>query len=397
MSARLLDGLRVLDLTSVVVGPAATLRLADYGAEIIKVEPPEGDLMRVMGGPSHSRELSPKFMHFNRGKRFVCLDLKQPAALAALRKILAGCDVLISNMRPKALEKLGLDAAACRAKNPALVHCLITGFGPGGPYRGRPAYDTVLQGVSGVAGLSAMRDGAPAYAPFLAVDHVVAEITAGAVLAALVRRARTGEGASLEIPMHETMAAFVMKEHLGAASFSPPLGPPGDKRIIDPHNRPSRTRDGWISITANSDAQARGFLRVIGRADLIDDPRFRTAAARYDNAGDWFALRAALEANTSSHWLAAFEAADVPAMPCHTLDTLRDDPQLRAVALTREVTHPVEGAMTQVRGSVLVDGAPAPSEALAGLRGTDTVAVLREFGVANDEIDALVASGAARS
>ena len=148
---------------------------------------------------------------------------------------------------------------------------------------------------------------------------------------------------------------------------------------------------------SNSDAQAKAFLRVIGRDDLIDDPRFRTAADRYAHASDWFALRRALEANTSAHWLAAFEAADVPAMPCHTLDTLRDDPHLRAVGLTREVTHPQEGAMTQVRGGVIVDGAPAPSEALAGLRGRDTIAVLRESGVADDEIGALIASGAART
>src|SRR4051812_6725325 len=188
MGEQLLAGIRVVDLTTVVVGPAATLRLADYGAEIIKVEAPEGDLMRVIGGPSHSGELSGKFMHFNRAKRFACLDLKQPAALAVMQKLIARADVFISNIRPNALERLGLDGRACLARKADLIHCLITGFGPDGPYRGRPAYDTVLQGASGIAGLTKVRDGAPSYAPFLAVDHVVAEITAGAIAAALFRR-----------------------------------------------------------------------------------------------------------------------------------------------------------------------------------------------------------------
>ncbi|MGZ5897450.1 MAG: CoA transferase, partial [Xanthobacteraceae bacterium] len=170
-----LAGVRVLDLTSVVVGPAATLRLADLGAEIIKVEAPEGDLLRTLGGPSHSGSMSGKFLHFNRDKKFVCLNLRSPEGLTALRRILAGCDVLLTNIRPDALARMKLDAKTCRAEKPDLIHCSITGFGPGGPYRGKPAYDTVLQAASGLAGLSIERDGEPNFAPFLAVDHVVGE------------------------------------------------------------------------------------------------------------------------------------------------------------------------------------------------------------------------------
>jgi crotonobetainyl-CoA:carnitine CoA-transferase CaiB-like acyl-CoA transferase len=394
MAERLLEGVRILDLTTIVVGPAATLRLADYGAEIIKVEAPEGDLMRVSGGPSHSGELSPKFMHFNRSKRFACLDLKQPAARAIMLRLLAHCDVFVSNIRPDALARLGLDAPTCMAHKPELIHCLIAGFGPGGPYRGRPAYDTVLQGASGIAGLTENRDGKPSLAPFLAVDHVVGEITAGAICAALFRRSRTGEGAALEIPMHETMAAFVLKEHLGAATFEPPLGPPGDMRILDVNYRPWPTQDGWITITANSDAQAAALLRTIAREDLISDPRFRTAADRYRNASAWFALRTALKEKPTAHWLRALEAVDVPAMPCHTLATLRDDPQLSAVALTQTVTHPIEGPVTAVRSSILIDDeVPRPSASAKPL-GWDTVDILREIGVALGEIEQLVRTGA---
>ena len=177
-NSRALAGIKVLDLTSVVVGPAATLRLMDLGAEIIKIEPPGGDLLRTLGGPSPSGQLSGKYLHFNRGKRSVCLDLKLPPAREALFAILAGCDVLVSNVRPEALARLGLDAASCRARQPGLVHCSITGFGPGGAYRGRPAYDSVLQGVSGIAGLALQRDGVPRFAPLLIADHVVGEYLA---------------------------------------------------------------------------------------------------------------------------------------------------------------------------------------------------------------------------
>ena len=300
MGEQLLAGIRVVDLTTVVVGPAATLRLADYGAEVIKIEAPQGDLMRVIGGPSHTGELSGKFMHFNRSKRFACLNLKLPSARAIMQKLTARCDVFISNIRPNALERLGLDARACLSRKPDLIHCLIAGFGPGGPYRGRPAYDTVLQGASGIAGLTQVRDGTPGYAPFLAVDHVVGEITAGAIAAALFKRIRTGQGTALEIPMHETMAAFVLKEHMGASTFVPPLGPPGDMRVLDSFNRPWPTQDGWITITANSDAQAAALLRTIGREELIADPRFLTVADRYRNASAWFGLRSALERQADS-------------------------------------------------------------------------------------------------
>ncbi|MGC8477608.1 MAG: CoA transferase [Acetobacteraceae bacterium] len=178
---RPLAGIRILDLTSVVVGPSCTLRLADYGAEVIKLEAPEGDVLRSLGGPSPSGRNSGKFLHFNRTKRNICLDLKRPEARAALLRVIDGCDVVVSNIRPDSLARLGLDAASLRATRPKLIHCTITGFGPDGPYRGRPAYDTVIQSVAGVASLAARRDGAPAFAPLLLCDHVVGEITAYAL------------------------------------------------------------------------------------------------------------------------------------------------------------------------------------------------------------------------
>jgi crotonobetainyl-CoA:carnitine CoA-transferase CaiB-like acyl-CoA transferase len=391
-----LSGIKVLDLTSVVVGPAATLRLADLGAEIIKIEAPEGDLMRTLGGPSPSGTLSGKFLHFNRDKRFVGLNLRMPQGLKALKTIMQSCDVFISNLRPDSLARLGFDAAACRATKPALIHCIITGFGPGGPYRGRPAYDTVLQAASGLAGLTIERDGAPSFAPFLAADHVVAEIAAGAISAALVRRYRTGEGSTIEIPMHETMAAFVLQEHLGPATFEPPLGPPGDRRVLDPNARPIATQDGWIAITANTDAQAKVFLKAVGRAELVDDPRFSSVAARVKNSSDWYRLREeSIAAGTTAHWLKLFAELDIPAMPCHALASIADDPHLTAVRLVEPAVHPTEGPVKNVRPTLLFDGEAPKSESPAKPLGADTRKVLAEVGYSDAEIDALVASGAA--
>jgi crotonobetainyl-CoA:carnitine CoA-transferase CaiB-like acyl-CoA transferase len=390
---RALAGIRVLDLTSVVVGPSATLRLADLGAEIIKIEPPGGDLLRTLGGPSPSGQMSGKYMHFNRAKRSVCLDLKDPLARDVLKTILEGCDVFVSNIRPDALDRLGLGAVACRARQPALIHCSITGFGPGGAYRGRPAYDSVIQGVSGVAGLGLQRDGVPRFAPLLLADHVCGEITAGAISAALFRRARTGQGTTLEIPMFETMAAFV---HLGPQSFQPPLGGPGDSRVLDPENRPLKTADGWISVTSNTDAQAHAFLRAVDRPELIDDPRFRSVSTRFRHAREWFSLRAeTLMRQTTTHWLDVLGAADVPAMVCHTLESLPTDEHLVAVGLLQSQNHPEEGPVTAIRPSLLIDGKPAETGPPAEHLGFSTRAVMTEAGVPEDMIERLIASGRA--
>ena len=353
-----LSGIKILDLTSVVVGPAATLRLADLGAEIIKIEAPEGDLMRTLGGPSPSGTLSGKFFHFNRDKRFVGLNLRAPEGRNALQTILQSCDVFITNLRPE-LARAARARRARRAapRKPELIHCIITGFGPGGPYRGRPAYDTVLQAASGLAGLTIERDGAPSFAPFLAADHVVAEIAAGAIAAALVRRFRTGEGSTIEIPMHETMAAFVLQEHLGPATFEPPLGPPGDRRVLDPFARPIADARRLDRDHRQLRCAGERFLQAVGRADLIDDPRFRQVAARVRNSSDWYRLREeSIASGTTAHWLQLFAELDIPAMPCHALASIADDPHLTAVKLVEQRCIPTEGPVRNVRPTLLIDG-----------------------------------------
>lgn len=397
MSFEPLKGLRVLDLTSVVVGPVCTWRLGQYGAEVIKLESPEGDLMRGLGGQSPTGQHSGAYLHFNRGKRNICLDLKQPGALEVVDRLVESADVVVANMRPQALARLGLDAATVRAKHPEKIYCLITGYGTDGPYAGRPTYDSVVQAVTGMAGLMQARDGEPAYVPMLVCDHVAGEIAAGAILAAVVQRKTSGQGCSIEVPMFETMAAFVLQQHLAQHSFDPPVGPAGDQRLLNPHNKPVQTADGWISFTINTDPQVRAFLRATDRADLLDDPRFTSVASRARHVAAWFEVRgAALTSRTTAEWLALLQAADIAAQPCHTLETLPLDPHLQAVGLIDHEQHPTEGRTASIRASILIDDNTLDRRAPAQPRGADTHALLLELGYATADVVALLASGSAQ-
>jgi crotonobetainyl-CoA:carnitine CoA-transferase CaiB-like acyl-CoA transferase len=393
-----LEGVRILDLTTVVVGPVTTWRLAQYGAEIIKVESPGGDLMRGLGGPSPTGQHSGAYLHLNRGKRNICLDLKNPDSREIMNRLVQTSDVIIANIRPDALERLGLDAATVRDRYPEKIHCLISGYGTDGPYAGLPTYDSVVQGATGMAGLAYARDGAPAYVPMLICDHVVGEIAAGTIMAAIMEQRASGTGRSIEIPMFETMAAFVLQEHLAQASFDPPVGPPGDLRLLSPHNKPVQTSDGWISFTINTDPQVRAFLTAVGREDLLDDPRFSSVGARAKHVAEWFEVRGApLTQRTTDEWLRIFRGADIAVMPCHTLESLQTDPHLNAVGLVQWEQHPVEGKSAALRSTIRVDGSYPSSRSSAQPRGYETRAILDDLGFKDEEAETLIASGAAHT
>lgn len=391
-----LKGIRVLDLTSVVVGPVCSARLAQYGAEVVKVESPDGDLMRGLGGLSPTGQHSGAYLHLNRGKRNICCDLKKPGSKAIMDKLVASADVIIANMRPQALKRLGLDADTLRDKHPDKIYCLITGYGTDGPYAGHPTYDSVVQAATGMTGLTLARDGVPAYVPMLICDHVVGEIAAGSILAAILQRNVTGKGSTLEVPMFETMSAFVLQEHLAQQSFEPPVGPPGDLRLLSPHNKPVKTSDGWIAFTINTDQQVRAFLNAVGRAELIGDPRFATVGARAENVKEWFEIRGApLTDKTSIEWLDILQRADIAVKPCHTLETLPHDPHLEAVGLLQYEEHPTEGKTVAIRPTISFDNAYPPLRSFSQPRGWETRALLEEIGFSSPEIKNLLADGAA--
>ena len=386
-----LAGIRVVDLTSVVVGPMVTQVLADYGADVVKIEPLTGDIVRGLAGRGRTAGMSSKYLHLNRNKRSLALDLKKPEGFAVLRKLIAQGDVLIWNMRPSAMDKLGLGYEAVREINPQIVYCGIVGFGSAGRYAGKPAYDPIIQGLGGIAALHHRATGEPRYVPIVMGDKTAGLIATQMVLIALFHRQRTGEGSAVEVPMFENTAKYVLEEHLYLSTFQPPLGGMGDPRIFDPWAKPIPTKDGWICMAANTDQQAFAFFRAIGQPELKDDPRFRSVGARFQNVRDYFGLRsAALAQKTTAEWVEILEREDVPAMPYHTLESLVDDPHLKDVGLLRTVQHPTEGDIYEITppntlscGS-RTDYRPAPKI------GQDTDDVLRELGYSTEDIEQML-------
>ena len=395
-----LAGVRVLDLTSVVLGPFATQILAQLGAEVIKVETPEGDNMRHIG-PMRHPGMGPIFLNANAGKKSVVLDLKNPQGLEAALRLAQTSDVLISNVRPQALARLGLDYEAVRQRNPTIIHVSCCGFDQRGPDAARPAYDDLIQGATGIPWLT-QRYGAaePGYAPVTLADRVTGLHAVYAVTAALFARERTGQGQAIVVPMFEAMAQFVLGDHMAGLTFEPPLGDAGYTRLLTPHRRPYATQDGMLCVLIYNDKHWRSFFEAIGEADgLGRDPRFATHGARAEHIDAVYAEVARLmRTRTTAQWRALLDAADVPNMPMNGPEDLLHDPQLRASGFVRECEHPTEGSIHTLATPTHWSHTVPPAQLCAAPRlGQDTRAVLAQAGYGEADIDALLAGGACRS
>jgi len=391
-----LAGCRILDLSSAVVGPYATQVLADYGAEVIKLEQPSGDIIRWISGRSPTPGMSGKFMHMNRNKRSIALDLKTAAGRQAALRLAGNCDVFVHNMRSAAIGKLGLAFGDLRAVRPDIVYCNIVGFGSTGPYADRPAYDSILQGGTGLASLFAATQGEPRYVPYVVVDRSAALMVANAILVALLAQERARQAREIEVPMFESYAALLLSEHLYGATFEPPIGGSGDRRLLDPNARPVKTRDGHICITTNTDAQVMALFDAMGRPDLKADPRFRTAVERIDHIAEFFQIRAdEIGRRDTAHWQRVLAEHDIPAMPCHTIDSLLADPHIGAVGLIERVHHPTQGTVKNLRVPVKMTGYAPSLRHHAPLIGEQTGEILREIGYDDARIQAMLARGEA--
>jgi len=390
-----LAGVRVVDLTTVVVGPICTRTLADYGADVIKVEAPGGDLLRTMAEGSRNPGMSGKFINFNRNKRSIGLDIKKPDGHAALLRLIKRADVFVSNVRPEALTRAGLDHGSLSKNNPRLIHCSILAFGRDGRYFNRPAYDPVIQSLSGVAGTIARATGEPRFVPMVMSDHVSGLISAQAIGFALYRREKTGKGEAIDVPMLENMASFVSSEHLGAATFDPPVGPTGDGRLLSPNYRPLPTKDGYVTIRPNTNPQAFAFFDAIGRPELKTDPRFNNAAARTKNAKAYFEVQlGGLGGRTTDEWVELFDRLDVPAARYNSIDDLMTDPHLADVGFFKEENHPSEGKLRRTKLANTISGGAREDDGHAPLMGQHTRAILEEAGYEKGEIDRMLATGA---
>lgn len=376
-----LEGIRVLDLSTVILGPMAAQYLGDLGADVIKVEAPEGDITRAIG-PRRHEGMGALFLANNRNKRSIVLDLKDASSRPVLRRLVERSDVVLHSIRSGAAARLGLSWEALSAVNPRLILCQALGFGESGPYAGRPAYDDIVQALSGLAMLQQGIAGVPRYVPSIVGDKVTAVHAALAVVTALFHRERTGLGQQVRIPMLETIVAFTAAEHLGGAVFEPVVGEMGYTQVRRGLRRPFRTADGWVCMLPYSDRDWRRFLELAGRPELAEDPAWTTMAGRQAQAEAlWTRVAEFMPTRTTADWLAALRAADIPGAAVQDLEQLLDDPHLAATGFWEMHEHPTEGRLRLPASPLGLSASPPSIRRLPPRLGEHTDEVLHEIGL----------------
>ncbi len=384
-----LDGIRVVDLTTVILGPWATQMLGDMGADVIKIETPNGDTTRQLG-PCRNDGMASLYLAANRNKRSITLDLTQEAGREALFKIVGTADVFVHNMRPKVAKKLGLEYDRFAAAYPDLIFCATYGFRKDGPMADKPAYDDIIQAASGLTDLQTVTSDQPRYMPTIMADKTSAYNVLAAILAALVARERGAGGQAIEVPMFETLVDFVMVEHLYGACFEPSIDQMGYQRILNKERRPYATKDGYLAVLPYTDDNWRALFRIAGREELTDDPRFKSIAARVANSEEVYALLAEIVATkTSAEWQKLLDEANIPVMVVNTKEMLLENEQLAASGFWREFEHPTEGTLRMTDPPIRFSKTPSEIRRLPPLLGEQSAEILAEAGYSDADIAAL--------
>lgn len=386
-----LAGLKVIDLTSVVMGPYATQFLGDFGADVVKVEAPVGDLVRSIG-PTRHPDMGPMFMNSNRSKRSISINLKSPEGRTLLLRLCKDADILVYNVRPAAMSRLGLSYEEVSAVSPRIIYAGLYGYGQDGPYAARPAYDDLIQGGATVPYLFQSSGSAePRYIPSAVADRVVGLMALSGILAAVVARQTTGKGQRVDIPMFEAMVGFVLADHLGGLSYDPPLDRGGYARQLAMNRRPQRTADGYVCALVYTDDHWRRFLTAVGELERMERPEYKTFVARSANVETVYGwLIEKFQTRTSAEWIELLVRIDVPVMAMHDFESVMEDPHLKAVNFFRHVTHPTEGEIITMANPVRMSGTPVAPPRLAPNFAEHTLEVLREAGLTQPEIDALL-------
>lgn len=390
-----LQGIRIIDLTTVMLGPFSTQILGEMGGDVIKIEPPGGDIGRWTG-VGKNPGMSAAYMMKGRNKRSVVLDLKKEESREPLKRLVESADVFVHNIRPKAAARLGIDYESISAWKENIVYAAATGYGESGPYVDKPAYDDLIQGASGLAGLFGSVTGTPRYGPTVLADKTTGLFLTYAITMALFHRERTGEGQRVHVPMYESFAAFVMNEHMQGRMYDPPEGPAGYQRMLTPHRRPYPTADGHICVLPYNDKHWAKFFDVAGRPELTKDPRFADQSSRSANIDALYEIvGGVMQDRTSAEWLEVLEAADIPVMPMNQPEDLFDCPHLSAVGMFPEINHPTEGKMRHIKVPVNFSKTPGGYYRHPEQLGASTDTVLTEVGFSADDIAALREAGVA--
>ncbi|MBT5264626.1 MAG: CoA transferase [Rhodospirillaceae bacterium] len=389
-----LDGIRVIDLSTVIMGPWAAQMLGDMGADVIKVETPGGDSTRQMG-PRRNEGMASVFLGTNRNKRSIVIDLSKEGGREALFKVVGTADVLMHNFRPKVAAKLGLEYEDFAEKFPDLIYCAAYGFRSDGPMANNPAYDDVIQAASGIADLQTVTSDQPRYVPTVMADKTTAYNVVSAILAGLLKKERGGGGQAIEVPMFETLVDFVMVEHLFGARFQPPIANMGYTRLLNSERKPYATKDGYLAVLPYTDQNWRDFFALAGRPKLIEDERFATLSKRVENSETVYALLGEIVATkTSEEWKRELDALNIPVMAVNTKEMLLDDEQLHASGFWRDEEHPTEGKLLATDPPVRFSKTPSTIRRPAPRLGEQSAEILGEAGYSAEEIEVLIAAKA---
>ena len=386
-----LKGLKVIDLTAVLMGPYCTQMLGDMGADVIKVEPPDGDMVRQIGPARHS-DMGPIFLNTNHSKRSIVNDLKKKEGIDVLMRLIADADILVYNVRPQAMDRLGLSYEKVSAVNPRLIYAGVFGYAQHGPYAARPAYDDLMQGASTLASLFARSSGgAPRYVPNALCDRITGMSAVGLILAAVYERQSSGQGQRIDVPMFETMVNFVLSDHLGGLTFDPALDQGGYARQLSKSRRPYQTSDGYISALIYTDKHWQSFFRAIGREEeFAQNPLYSTFTARSENIDTIYAeLESILRTRSTGEWLECLTAADIPATVVHDLQTIFEDPHLVATEFFGNEEHPSEGALRTMQFPSQWSRTQPGATRHAPRLGEHTAEILREAGISDEQISHL--------